>query len=395
MATSLLGPSGGKEGAGNAGVMPGDAERWLRAWDGQGLHRTGTDGDEAGAAWLEQEAAALGATVAREAFDLDRIDPSKVWLELPGGSIPAVPVFDAPPTDADGICGTLGPAGSDAVIGVAELSPQAVYSGEYQALRHNTLHAALVIVCRGAQPGMGLLNAESFRAPYGVPAVHVASETRDAVLDAATRGAVARMLGHYRRTRATAHNVVVTLPGTDRMRPPVVVMTPRSSWWQSAAERGGGLVCWLAALRALLAAPPGVDVVLSANSGHELGHLGLDDFVARRPGWDRSALWLHWGANLGAAGGRLSVMSADDGLRELAAGALGQAGQPTDTLAPATQVPSGETRDIHRAGGRYITLVGSNPWFHLPQDRWPHAVDVAMVERIAAAAASMAVRLTR
>ena len=58
-------------------------------------------------------------------------------------------------------------------------------------------------------------------------------------------------------------------------------------------------------------------------------------------------------------------------------------------------MPSGETRDIHRAGGRYVTLVGSNPWFHLPQDRWPHAVHADAVTRIAAAAAALVVELTR
>jgi len=64
-------------------------------------------------------------------------------------------------------------------------------------------------------------------------------------------------------------------------------------------------------------------------------------------------------------------------------------------VAPPHLVPSGETRDIHRAGGRYLTLVGSNPWFHLPQDRWPHAVDVATIAQIAAAAAQLIVLLTR
>jgi hypothetical protein len=58
-------------------------------------------------------------------------------------------------------------------------------------------------------------------------------------------------------------------------------MTPRSSWWQSTAERGGSLVCWLEALRALIAAPPVCNVIFTANSGHELGDLGLDDFMAR------------------------------------------------------------------------------------------------------------------
>jgi hypothetical protein len=356
---------------------------WLRAWDSQGFHRTGTDGDEAGAAWLAREAGLLGADVTSEAFTLDRIDPVDAGLELEASRINAVPVFDAPPTGPAGIGGALGPAGSDAAIGVAELSPRSVYSGEYQALRRNTGHRALVIVCQGAHPGMGLLNAERFRTPYGAPAIHVASAAREAVLAAAARGAPARVIGNYRRTRSFARNIVVDIPGRDRARGPVVVMTPRSSWWQSTAERGGGLVCWLASLRALRANPPTMDVVLTANSGHELGHLGLDAFIARRPGWERDALWLHWGANLGATGGALTVMSASDDLRALAAHELGKAGQAPDAVAPTTQVPSGETRDIHRAGGRYITLVGSNPWFHLPRDRWPHAVEVGAIRRIA------------
>jgi hypothetical protein len=375
--------------------MPANVADWLRAWDSQGLHRTGTDGDAAGAAWLAREVGSLGADVTSEAFALDRIDPIDVGLELESGRIDAVPVFDAPPTGPDGIDGMLGPAGSDAAIGVAELSPRSVYSGEYQALRRNTGHRALVIVCQGAHPGMGLLNAEQFSTPYGAPAIHVASEARETVLAAAARGALARVIGNYRRTPASARNIVVAMPGRDSARPPVVVMTPRSSWWQSTAERGGGVVCWLESLRALRADPPDMDVVLTANSGHELGHLGLDAFIARRPGWERDALWVHWGANLGATGGTLTVMSASDDLRALTAHKLGKAGQPPNELTPNTQVPSGETRDIHRAGGRYVTLVGSNPWFHLPQDRWPHAVDVDAIRRISATAAAMVVALTR
>jgi hypothetical protein len=64
-------------------------------------------------------------------------------------------------------------------------------------------------------------------------------------------------------------------------------------------------------------------------------------------------------------------------------------------VATKTLVPSGETREIHRAGGHYITLVSSNPLFHLPEDRWPHAVDADAVTRIAAAVAALVVKLTR
>ena len=141
----------------------------------------------------------------------------------------------------------------------------------------------------------------------------------------------------------------------------------------------------------MLALSPACDVVFTANSGHELGHLGLDDFVARHPGWDgpppAGAAWVHYGANLGAAGGQLSLVSNDDALRAAGLAALTEAQQPPDLMPPKTLVPSGETRDIHKAGGRYLTLVGSNAWFHMPQDRWPDSVDVYAVTRIAAAGA--------
>jgi len=139
---------------------------------------------------------------------------------------------------------------------------------------------------------------------------------------------------------------------------------------------------------------------LTANSGHELGHLGLDEFIARRPGWERpvaagGAVWVHYGANIGAVGGELAILSTSDDLRAQAAAELARAGRPANRIAPKTLVPSGETRDIHRAGGCYLTLVGSNPLFHLPQDRWPHAVDTAAITRITAAAAGLVLNLTR
>src|SRR5690242_5260922 len=260
---------------------------WLTAWDSQGVHRTGTAGDEAGAHWLEHEAAGLGADPISEFFQLNRLDPVACYLELDGQQLPGVPAFDAPVTGPGGLTGTLGLSDAARAILVAELGPRSVYTGEYQRLRRGAAHRGLVILCAGARPGMGLLNAEGFRNPYGAPAIHVSSEAREAVLAAAGRAADARLVSESRYVAASARNLVVAIRGSVRSCPPVVVMTPRSSWWQSTAERGGGLVCWLESLRALIAAPPAGPVVFTANSGHELGHLGLDDFLARRPGWER------------------------------------------------------------------------------------------------------------
>jgi hypothetical protein len=102
----------------------------LQAWDAQGIHRTGTEGDAAGAAWLAAEARALGAAVTTEEFSFDRVDPIACHLDIDGERIEGVPVFDAAATGADGLAGRLGRE-----IAVVELPPRAVYSGEFQRLR--------------------------------------------------------------------------------------------------------------------------------------------------------------------------------------------------------------------------------------------------------------------
>src|SRR5690348_2319627 len=107
VAASLLGQAGGSEGTGDAAIVPAAAD-WLHDWDSQGFHRTGTDGDEAGAAWLAREATALGAQVSSESFSLDRIDAVAAYVEVDGHRIEGVPVFDAPVTGPEGVAGTLG-----------------------------------------------------------------------------------------------------------------------------------------------------------------------------------------------------------------------------------------------------------------------------------------------
>ncbi len=374
------------------------AAAWLKAWDTQGIHRAATVGDEAGAAWLTREAAAITGQVTSETFSLERIDPVAAFVEIDGERIDGEALFDGPATGSEGIRGAATDANGAGPIAVLPLSPAAVYGEDYRRMRRESPHRAHVYFTLGGAPGLAPLNAELFRTPFGPPTVQLSSIERERVLAALARRAEFRVVVHTTRTPTQARNVVLTLVGRDRTRPPLVVMTPRSSWWQSTSERGGGLVCWLETLRALKANPPACDVVFTANSAHELGHLGLDDFVARRPGWETKATWIHYGANIGATGSKLQLQSAHDDLRALAVTHLTAAGQKPALLAEKTTIPTGETKDIHKAGGRYLTLVGpvsTSPLFHLPQDRWPDAVDVPAIARIAAGMAAAVVALTR
>jgi hypothetical protein len=183
------------------------AEALLAAWDAQGPHRTATRGDERGALWLVREASGFGAHVAREEFALDRLDPVACYLEFDGRRIPAVPVFDAPSTGAGGTSGRLSLVSHDGAVLVTELTPRSVYSGEFERLRRGDPHRAIVIICSGDRPGMGLLNAEQFRNPYGAPAIHVSSEAREIVLAGAQRGAEGQVVADNRYVRAKACNV--------------------------------------------------------------------------------------------------------------------------------------------------------------------------------------------
>ncbi len=368
------------------------AAGWLQAWDSQGTHRTATAGDQAGADWLAGEARGLGATVSAEKFDLQRIDLGDNFVEIDGQRIAGVQLFDAPATPAGGVSGLVG---ADGLIALVEFGPRAVYAPDFVAFRRASKAWVLVLVTTGDAPGLALLNAEHFNAPFGPAILQVSSQSHAMLAAAAKRGAGFRVVVESTRTQADTTNTIITIPGRDRSRPPLVVMTPRSSWFQSTAERGGGLVCWLESLRAILANPPACDVVFTANSGHELGHIGLDAFLESRANWITAARWVHFGANIGAAEGKLSVMSGHAEMAGAMVEALTAAGQKPDQVAPTTSMPFGESRDIHRAGGRYVTLVGGSKLFHLAEDRWPHAVDVPAIARIAAGAARMVSDLSR
>src|SRR5262249_21929398 len=155
--------------------------------------------------------------------------------------------------------------------------------------------------------------ADSFVDPFGPPVLQVASEEGAFLADCARAGTQVVLTAQVQRLPATAFNVVTTVAGTDSSLPPLVVMTPRSGWWECASERGGGLVCWLEVMRALRAARPARDVLFLASSGHELGHLGLDAFMERRAGLVKSArAWIHFGANIGAAQGAANNLQASD-----------------------------------------------------------------------------------
>jgi hypothetical protein len=242
--------------------------------------------------------------------------------------------------------------------------------------------------------------------------LQVGSEQAPAIQRAADAGAPVRVVAHATRQRATAVNVVAAITGTRPDLPPVCIMTPRSGWHANASERGGGLACWLETMRAVAATDGPAEAALRepqgrpgrrtglyrtvrfvASSGHELGHLGLHAYLDRNPGLARQAFaWVHLGANIGASTGDTRMTPSDDALASAAITALAARDLDGTKRMPAAQV-GGEAATISEGGGRVVSFIGQNAWFHNPRDLWPDAVDIATVARFARAIAELIIAL--
>ena len=357
----------------------------LEEWDAIPDHRTGTSGDAETAAWLARQVRAAGAEPVMREFPFQRRVLGDCFLEVEGVRIPGVPLFDG---GADGgIRGILGAPGGIAVQSFApfDLHPD---TRRLHELRKAHGHVGIVAVAKGdlVKPGLALLNADDWREPFGPPVLQVATEHADLLFAAAERGAEALLHASSTLEQTTATNVQATLPGSDPGLAPLVVMTPRSAWWTCTAERSGGIVVWLEAVRMLAADPPDREVRFTANTGHELGHVGLDAFLGEHPKLVAGAHgWVHLGANFAAAGGTVRFQASSQEWVDLAEQAFTAQGAAWDQLTPLGTRPLGEARNIHDGGGRFVSLLGANPWFHHPNDRWPESVDLAKTVRLARA----------
>jgi hypothetical protein len=318
-------------------------------------------------------------------------------LTVNGRKIEGLPLFDGGFTNPGGIDGALGGLGNDAPIGFAELAPNAAEAGALGEARRQNRHQAIVVTTRGAHAGLCPSNADSFLHPFGPPVLQVTSEEASFFGECVRQGATALLTAHVERVQAQAFNVVAIISGTKSNLAPLVVMTPRSGWWSCASERGGGLAIWLEIMRAAHGAKLARDVLFVASSGHELGHLGLDAFIQRRSGIVAQAKgWIHLGANIGAARGPGNILQASDGaLETMMADAMAAAGLAIDRHHPRGIEPLGEARNIHRGGGRFISIIGKNDLFHNPDDLGRDTVDLAAIERFARAFATVAALFSR
>jgi len=373
--------------------------RIIEGYDGLGVHRTGTAVDEAGVVWFIERLADVGVTATADEFEVERLDVVDAHIEVSGRRIDAVPLFDGGSTEARGVGGTLvdlaAPAtdATPGTIGSTEVgtNPHA----ELASIRRATTHAGIVVVPSPDSPcpGLSLLNAPDYTAPFGPPVVQVSNEHAADLRDAL--GSECTLTAQTRHTPVTVSNVVATVTGADPAAAPLAVMTPRSSWWQSTGERGGGIAVFLEIARAVAATRCRRTVHFVGSTGHELGHLGLEHHLRARPGLAAGAhAWIHLGANFGSAmRTHLIAQASDPEFEHLLSNAMATVEVVPTMVVAGTDRPLGEAENIFDAGGRYVSLVGGQELFHHEDDRWPANVDLDITARLARAMSELAVQL--
>jgi hypothetical protein len=374
-------------------------DRIIKEYSEQGIHRSGTEGDLASAEWFKNQIANLGVTPAEDRFSFKRINVQRAELVLSDTVVEGIPLYDCTYTTAEGVVGRLGELGSDAEIGVVMALPHLSTAGGQALLkaRKEGSHTAILVVTDARMPpGITLFNAEDFNAPFGPPVLQISSKRWSTLEEARDAGAEAQLIAQCNYVDAAGVNVLASIKGSDAGLAPLVIMTPRSGWWACASERGGGIACLLEMMRAIQLAGPVRDVHFTANTGHELGHIGLDHYLKPRQELLQEAhMWIHLGANFATKmGPGIRLQYSDEEAKSLLSDALSSRGlKPAGETELGTR-PLGEARNIHDHEGRYISILGRNALFHHPADVWPDSVDLATTTKWVGAFTELGVALS-
>ena len=361
-------------------------EKDLIKWDSIELHRTGTKGDEQTAFWLADEIKKCNLEPNLDSFSFIKRTPGK--CEVTNGTFKAkgLPMFDGGSTSSKGITEVSGSLNEKNVIAVTKYSSSTMDEASLRLneARKEDNHLAIIAIADVAPnaPGLAVLNAESYRKPFGPPVLQVATKEQDWLLKL-NKNEELTVSVQLTDEKSEALNIQTKIEGKDKSLNPLVIMTPKSGWWTCTSERGGGIAIWLNAMRYFAQNKPNRNVIFTANTGHELSHIGLDHFLENNPSLVKEAhAWVHLGANFAAKKGNVLWQASNKDYMNIGIEELTSKGLDEVQTWPISSRPLGEARNIYDGGGQFISLLGSNSLFHHPEDRWPEAIDMAKLEKL-------------
>lgn len=362
-------------------------KNFIKEYDQQGYHRTGTQVDNLSGQWLIEKLEKIGSKPQKNYFRFNRIQIMDAKLIVNKKTIPGVPLFDSIQTENVNVEGILTKANTEKQIGLIKVFPTRLR--KLNALRKKNKHLALVAITKGFIQGLSLINAENFINPYGSPVIQVASTYESILKENLLKRAQINI--EFNREETQAFNIFLKLDGCDSSLRPFLILTPRSGWWNCASERGGGLAIWYQLVKHFINNKPKRDLYFLANSGHELGHLGFNNFLQKHLDLVKDIkIWFHIGANLYPSISNTDLESpillqqtAKKLFNDVVLKHLKEVDAPPDLIIKQNQIPYGEVKEIFKKSYNYISILGGrNHYFHNKKDRWPSAINFDKTSRI-------------
>lgn len=362
----------------------------IEKYDGFGEHRLGSRGADDALDWIAAELEAAGLDVTTQEFSVDRQYVfDRGTLAFRSISIPVMPHW-WPPEDCasferEALIVTDNRANDEFLL--LELPyDQGAYLSATQKdaiTRASASKPAAILLCiRHPSHEIFTYNVAQDDPCWPqpvilVPAKHLSFLQNLAVTEEMVR---LRIRGAWQRD-LPARNIIARTPSRGGKQ--IVISTPVTSWFTSTGERAPGIACFLALARQALARWKGHSITFVATSGHEVGHGGMEHFIAQEapPPGDTHA-WVHLGASLAchfcasfdgewraheAPEPQKRFALASDALADVVARHFTPLGGTLMTGAPAA---IGELRDVYKAGHqRFAGMVGLQQLFHTPADR--------------------------
>jgi hypothetical protein len=382
-----------------------EAQRVLERYQSFGDKASGGPGDMASGEWLEGELRAMGYACQRQIYDMPAYD-GDATLTCGAARAVMIPQAIVVPTSPAGVNGPLyvAAAGRDGRGIALVVLPHARWSSIVGAIGQRVTAAfsagasAVVIVTTGPTGEALALNAPPDKSLFDRPVGVMAPRDAGPFLQAADRGETATFRMAGRSFRRPAFNVTATLKtGAAKT---LVLSTPRSGWFGCAGERGSGMAAYLQLVRWAARARLPVDIALISTSGHEYENAGGEHFIQElAPNPDKTALWVHLGANVAARdwherGAALSPLpSADPQRFMLASPAILSSARAAFAGLPGLEQPyaadpalaAGELGNILRAGyNPAIGIFGSHRFHHARADDL-RCVSAALIPPVARA----------
>ncbi|MGI9600579.1 MAG: hypothetical protein ACR2QE_01750 [Acidimicrobiales bacterium] len=319
-----------------------------------GIHRTGTPVDWSTAEWMADHLTRRGLDVAFDHYDFDQ------WTADSTLTVDDRPVDHlAVPYEFTGRVTTSAPAivSIDPMAGgfpeVLASPTAAARAGGADAVVIATEHPNGSLVAVNRVPGAG----------SGFPTVLIAGR------DLATVTAADR-IGLELEARTSTGRTATVIATNGLAGPPLVVSTPLTGWFRCAGERATGI----AVLIDLVSRVTDVPLMVVATTGHEIGQIGVERWVAAAAGSDPRGI-VHLGASIGVeehdgpsrrlATTRLAMTNLDSTV----AGPVAEGLQPARLdLAADTESWIGEAQTFSTLAVPLLSLSGAGTDFHTPED---------------------------